>query len=298
MVKIKNLFNLLWILLLLFTFNVSGARVGIVVSFPDGTSFSKCVDVNEGENGYSVLNKAGLSIEWSYHTLWGHSLCSINGFGCPSDNCWCEYPKYWGFFIKGITSSSWKYSSVGFDGGSSCSEHYCAKDKDMIGLAYGEYGTKPADYSFDEVCPPEEKRRIRKFVVSITPKEPKEGETITIEVINNKTMKGIRNAEVDVFTGIPGISKKVFSGKTNEDGYLNFTLSAGIYKIRVNVPKYNPSQHYSDISVSKLITTTTTTTTTTITTTTSTTMLTTTTTIYQTTTLITTTTTTTTTTTI
>jgi hypothetical protein len=267
---------------------INAAKVGVVVEFPDNEEiFTRCLEVSEGTNGYDVLNSVGLSLTWSYHALWGHSLCGINGIGCPSDNCWCDYPNYWGFFTKKITDRSWKYSPVGFDGGSSCSEHYCATHGNLLGFAYGAYGTKPPNYSFEDVCPPQERRRIRKFSVSIQPKEPKKGDKIIITVKDSETLEGIRNAEIEIFSGLPGTSKKIFSGKTDKDGSVELKIDeVGNYKIRLNVRKYNPPQAYHDLVITKkeptinttttntsnitntLVNTTTTTTTTEITTTT------------------------------
>ncbi len=272
----KEAIILLWLLILLG--NANAARVGVVVTFPNGETFTKCLQVSESDNGYTVLNSAGLSIAWSYYDLWGHGLCGINGFGCSSDNCWCS-SEYWGFFTKGVNDRSWDYSPVGFDGGSGCSEHYCAGDGELIGLAYGPYGTKPGKYSFEDVCSSQERRK-RIFIVSTEPKEPKLNDVIKINVTDNETYKGIRSAEIELFSGEPGESRTLFFGKTNNDGILEFPINeTGKFTIRVNVPKYHPSQEYIELYVIKPTTTTTSTTITSTTTTTTTTETTTSTTI-------------------
>jgi hypothetical protein len=129
----------------------SAARVAVVIDMPDG-SITKCVPASENENGYDVLEDAGERAVWSYYgSALGHGLCGINGLGCPASNCYCGSSAYWNFYVK-EPGKAWEYSRVGFDGGSSCSEHYCASDGDMIGFEYGSYGSQPEDYSFDDVC--------------------------------------------------------------------------------------------------------------------------------------------------
>jgi len=141
--------------------SVNAVTVGVVVRYSDGEEFTKCVSVPEGTNGYDVLEETDLDIEWYYYdALFGHSLCKIEDTGCPSSNCWCGGDSYWGFLIKRSGEDSWTYSPVGFDGGESCwnndplswNGHYCAEADDMIGLAWGTYGTQPTNYEFSEVC--------------------------------------------------------------------------------------------------------------------------------------------------
>jgi len=55
-------------------------------------------------------------------------------------------------FLRKGNGGEWTYSAVGFDGGASCAEHYCAGEGEMLGFAYGSYGTAPTEYSFDDVC--------------------------------------------------------------------------------------------------------------------------------------------------
>lgn len=141
----------LWVLVILLVGNVDAVRVGVVVEFPDADVFTKCLSVDEDTNGYDVMQETGLDIGWSDPSEYGHAMCRIEDIGCPSSNCWCEYPSYWNFYIKS-GDDSWSYSPVGFDGGESCSEHYCAKEEDVLGFAYGGYGTEPSDIPFADVC--------------------------------------------------------------------------------------------------------------------------------------------------
>ncbi len=127
-------------------------RVGVVVKYPTSISSVKCVDIADGATGYDVLQAADLKMNWSYFPMLGHALCSINYIGCPSFNCFCDSNEYWNFYVKGKNDPNWTYSPVGFDGGLSCSDHYCAKDGDMLGFSYGPYGTAPPAYGYNDVC--------------------------------------------------------------------------------------------------------------------------------------------------
>ncbi len=179
-------------LMLYLVSNACAVKVGVIVEFPDGEVIDRCVTVEENENGYEVLQKTGLSIEWSYHELWGHGLCKIRDTGCPGDDCWCS-SSYWNFYIA--DNGDWEYSPTGFDSGNSCSEHYCAQEGDILGFAYGDYGTEPAYIKHREIC---EKRKKRTFIIS-APEEIHAGEEINIKVFDEEGGEGIKDAQVEVF---------------------------------------------------------------------------------------------------
>jgi len=149
------------LLVVILAYSASAIKVGVAVRYSGGTEYTKCVSVSDGADGYEVLQATGLNIDWDYYdALFGHSLCGIEDTGCPSSNCWCGGDSYWGLMMKGYGESSWTYLPVGFDGGTSCwngeltswDGHYCAEADDVIGVAWGPYGTQPTNYDFDEVC--------------------------------------------------------------------------------------------------------------------------------------------------
>jgi len=129
-------------------------RVAVVISWPDGAVYTKCLNVERLTNAYDLLGKTGLNITWSSPGPWGHGLCSIEATGCPAKNCFCDPEKSWRFYEKRWTASVWDMSMKSFDGGNSCDEHYCAQDGDVIGLVYGPDGTEPAAYVYPDVCQP------------------------------------------------------------------------------------------------------------------------------------------------
>jgi hypothetical protein len=136
---------------------VSAARMGLVVIFPNGTIYQKCLDAENGASGYDIMEQIGLSISWSQSIRYGHQLCAINGLGCPKDNCNCNQKNnYWNFFLKRIGYSDWEYPDSlesRFDAGTTCQEHYCAKDGDLMGFKYTFYRDTPFPYRFGDVCP-------------------------------------------------------------------------------------------------------------------------------------------------
>jgi hypothetical protein len=132
--------------------SVYAARVGLVVEFPNNAVFMECVEVEENANAYEILQESSLKTVWSLHPQHGHGLCAILDTGCPAENCFCS-TRYWNLHIKKQGENSWSHSPVGFDGGSTCSQHYCAKDGDMVGFTYNIRGEKPGDITFKEICP-------------------------------------------------------------------------------------------------------------------------------------------------
>jgi hypothetical protein len=140
------------LILLMLASSAAAISVGFAIQYPDGTVDKGCLNLPEDADGYTTLQNTSINLTWhDSGPALGRGLCAIDGVGCPAENCWCTN-KYWGFYIRNLGESDWTYSPVGFDGGTSCGEHYCAKEGDVLGFAYGEYGTKPGLVSFDEVC--------------------------------------------------------------------------------------------------------------------------------------------------
>jgi len=163
------------IILVLFIFLIQLARaaeVCVVVDYgkdSENEPDSKCVDVNEGIDGYQLLQKTGFNILWSnYYNKtffgvtfdYGHSVCRISGVGedvdysLGRDGTGCEYHgKYWNFILAG--NGKWNHMPVGYDGGPTCWNrdllwdkldvfvHYCAQDGDTIGMAFGPELSEP-----------------------------------------------------------------------------------------------------------------------------------------------------------
>jgi hypothetical protein len=150
--------TLLWAAVLCTLIVLAGAagavRVAVVITQPQGETFTKCLSVDKALNAYEVLERTGQDITWSFPGPWGHGLCAIGGTGCPANNCFCDDANSWRFYARQWSSDAWTLSMKSFDGGASCVEHYCAQDGDVIGLAYGTDGAEPVSYKYDEICQP------------------------------------------------------------------------------------------------------------------------------------------------
>jgi hypothetical protein len=133
---------------------VAQADVGVVVQFPDGEVYTKCVKVEEDISGGAIMERTTLPLGW--HPDWDGFICSIRGIGsCDS------WDPTWIFSQMSLGDSSWTESMVGIGAPSveDCSSIYCSRDGDLIGWAFGTYGSaKPPNIPFEEICPPKAAR--------------------------------------------------------------------------------------------------------------------------------------------
>ncbi|MFH1054458.1 MAG: hypothetical protein V1744_00020 [Candidatus Altiarchaeota archaeon] len=279
------------IILLLTLGTVQGAKIGIIVDYPDGSTHIECIEASNLTDGYNVANKMAPDITWGGpHPLYGHSLCKINGGGTEPNAGGCEWgSEYWAYWVIKEGSYSWLSIPVGHDGGEECWNrdpggwvgHYCAVDGDVIGYVYGEYD--PVTYAapkmrtketFYELCLPEgdsgkAKRIPRVMKVVMSPENPVGGDVVSVLVTDNKTEKPVYGISVEAFKGggVPGLIPSIYSGVSDKEGMASFKLGEiGGYTLRLSGMQY-PQEQFT-INVTAPTTTTTTTTTTTSTTTT------------------------------
>lgn len=134
----------------------SPGRAGLVVTFGDGTTVTRCVQF-EGEeiSGADLLEASGLSMVISRYGGLGGAVCRIEAEGCadPGD-CFCQCKggecRYWSYYHLG-EEGAWEYSQVG-------PSSHGLRDGDVDGWAWGPGsvggGATPASYAFEEICPP------------------------------------------------------------------------------------------------------------------------------------------------
>jgi len=72
-------------------------QVGLVIAFPDGTQHTEIVTVPAAATTFDVLGAADIELA-SQETTFGPAVCSINGTGCPADNCFCNEKEFWAYF--------------------------------------------------------------------------------------------------------------------------------------------------------------------------------------------------------
>ncbi len=272
------------LIILILAASASAAKVGVYVEFPDGGSYSECVDVTEGIDGYQVMQATDLGLMWGGpHALYGHSLCKIEGEGTETTPTGCEFTgEYWNLWII-KSGSSWTSMPVGYDGGDTCwnredyswDGHYCAVDGDVLGFAFGEWNTKPGRVEYGDICKPAGGGIGKKFFptmeVNVTPHQPYSDTPVNIRLRDNDSGHPVKDAAVEVFDAgdTPGLNAPLTEGETGRDGEVDFILDVGHYTVRITRTRYG--HRYLDVEVRETTTTTSTTTTSTTTTSTTTT---------------------------
>jgi hypothetical protein len=141
---------IIMVFLILAALTVQAAEVCVVAQLSDTNVKGDCFDIDNGVNGFTVLETSDLDFTWSDPGVYGRALCKIEGKGdnvVGSDCAWGN--EYWGFYL--VSNNQWSYLPVGFDSPGDCwnydmgsfGGHYCSRDGDVIGFRYGPFGTIP-----------------------------------------------------------------------------------------------------------------------------------------------------------
>jgi len=109
------------------------AWVGLVVRMDEARTEIRTVPYREGMNGLDVLTASGLEVVAAYSGL-GAAVCSIDGQGCPADNCFCASPDTWSYWH--LQEGRWVYSPVG-------ATAYTVQPGDVQGWAWGNAAPPP-----------------------------------------------------------------------------------------------------------------------------------------------------------
>lgn len=127
-------------------------RAGLVVAFGNGTVRTACVAFAEEEiSGDELLSRSRLSFGMSAEG----AVCSIEGEGCPHNDCFCECPDldnclYWAYF--NLDDGQWVYSQVG-------PAFSIVQDGSVDGWAWGrgdfDGAQPPPRLTFADICPAE-----------------------------------------------------------------------------------------------------------------------------------------------
>ncbi len=127
-------------------------RVALVVSLGEGETATRCVSFpEESISGYEALQRSGLAFETEVQAG-GAAVCSIEGRGCPADNCFCSCPGgtdclYWSYWHQ--IDGEWVYSVAG-------AGLYRVIDGAVEGWVWGpgsvSQAPPPPDVSFADVC--------------------------------------------------------------------------------------------------------------------------------------------------
>jgi hypothetical protein len=84
--------------------------VGLVIGYSDGSERTEIVSVPADASGLDVLLASSATVV-TYDAGWGISVCSIDGEGCPEDNCFCDPDHFWGYWH--LVDGAWESSMVG-----------------------------------------------------------------------------------------------------------------------------------------------------------------------------------------
>jgi len=123
-------------------------QAGLVVVHGDGRVITRCVAFSEPQiSGADLLSRSGASLVLEAGPL-GLTVCSLNGEGCPSTDCFCECHGtpcvYWNYY-HGNPDGSWTYALVG-----AASRQISNGDVDA--WLWGESSKLPPSVTFDAIC--------------------------------------------------------------------------------------------------------------------------------------------------
>ena len=126
----------------------SGNRAGLVVVYPDGRVATRCVAFDEpASSGHALLQRSALPFVTASGPT-GVQVCSLNGEGCPANDCWCQCKSapcaYWNYF-HGNPDGSWAYANVGVASRS-------LSHGDVDGWMWGDGSGVPPVISFSSIC--------------------------------------------------------------------------------------------------------------------------------------------------
>jgi hypothetical protein len=124
-------------------------KAGLVVRYGDGHVEEMCVFFDEPSiSGLDLLERSGETFVAERSSL-GSAICKIDEQGCdyPSEDCFCEYPNFWGYWVRDPGESVWTFSDTG------ASDHE-VKNGSVDGWSWGPNGApSPPLTAFDQVCP-------------------------------------------------------------------------------------------------------------------------------------------------
>ena len=120
-------------------------RAGIVVRHSDGETSEMCVLFDEDEiTGAQLLERSKLEVTTDTLAL-GTAVCAIEGEGCARDDCFCDYPTFWGYWTRD-GRSDWSFSQSG-------ASDRVVRDGSVDGWSFGKDGKPaPPDVTIGSIC--------------------------------------------------------------------------------------------------------------------------------------------------
>ncbi|MHB1319396.1 MAG: hypothetical protein ACYCYF_12330 [Anaerolineae bacterium] len=123
-------------------------QAGLVVVHGDGRVTTRCVRFDEAQiSGLTLLQRSGIVFTASTGPM-GATICSLNGEGCPTSDCWCECKgtpcAYWIYFQRNA-DGSWAYAPLG-------AALRQLGNGDVDGWMWGDTTSLPPAMSFEAIC--------------------------------------------------------------------------------------------------------------------------------------------------
>lgn len=138
--------------LLLLPAQTSGPnQAALVIVNKAGDVETHCIAFQEEAiSGYELLQRARLELAVQSGGL-GTAICSINGDGCPANDCFCQCRgancEYWSFWQW--HDAEWKYATLG-------AQVLSVRDGVLQGWSWGPgsvtAATQPPQISFSDIC--------------------------------------------------------------------------------------------------------------------------------------------------
>lgn len=88
------------------------SRAYVAVESAEGSLTLSPVAFTEPITGLEALLQTGLNVVTS-ETSFGTAVCSIEGVGCPADNCFCSATNFWNYLNWDWGQNQWVASAVG-----------------------------------------------------------------------------------------------------------------------------------------------------------------------------------------
>jgi hypothetical protein len=125
------------------------SRAGLVIRYDDDRVERMCVVFDEPSiSGLELLERSDVPFLAERSAL-GSAICKVGERGCdhPDEDCWCDYPTFWGYWSRDSDDDVWTFSELG-------ASDRDVKDGDLNGWSWGKDGkpAPPAD-GFADVCP-------------------------------------------------------------------------------------------------------------------------------------------------
>lgn len=125
--------------------NFNGIQSGLwIKSDSNSEADIFALNFNSEITAYDTLVASGLDLEILDNPVFGPAICSIEGVGQVSSDCFGDPDgKSWAFFYKSVTDMQWSLSNVGIGS-------YTIKDGDSIAMVWTDY-----DVNFNPILTPD-----------------------------------------------------------------------------------------------------------------------------------------------